>query len=169
MRKPFTSILLKALIIILIALIFGLVSNYFSPHRINLIGNWSKKVFSDSLIVPYSYGKGDPPAITLSEAMTKYQSPQVIFLDARLEGDYKAGHIKNALNLPYEELGNFWDKVALQLSPDKEIVTYCDGTECENSLFLARELKQKGFTKVFIFFGGWSEWKKAELPIEKSE
>jgi rhodanese-related sulfurtransferase len=164
--KHFPVTLLKAFIIILIALALGLVSNHFSSHGISLKGSWSKKIISDSLIVPYSYSAGDPRAITISEAMTKYQSPQVIFLDARLEADFKAGHIKNALNLPYEELQSFWDKVSLQFSPEQEIITYCDGTECENSLYLARELRQRGFTKVLVFFGGWTEWKKAELPIE---
>lgn len=166
-KGPFRKFL-QAILIVIFSLIIGIVYNSISKEGISIKGNWSNKVVSDSLIVPYSYAKDDPPAISLGQAMTYFQTHNTIFLDARLEPDYKAGHISRALNLPFEEFEQYFPKVEPLLSKDKNIITYCDGTECEASLFLARLLKTKGFENLKIFFGGWTEWNKAGLPIQKS-
>ena len=154
--------------IVLLSFVTGVIYNIYSKDGISLKGNWSKKILSDSLVVPYSYAKGDPTAITLSQAMTYFQSHNTIFVDARSEADYKTGHVLRALNLPFEDFEQYYPEVESFLSKDKNIIVYCDGTECETSLFLARLLKEKGFDKLKIFFGGWTEWNKAGLPVEKS-
>lgn len=168
LEKGSFRILLKAILIVIFSLIIGIIYNSISKEGITAKGNWSKKVVSDSLIVPYSYTKDDPPAISLGQAMTYFQTHNTIFLDARLEPDYKAGHIPRALNLPFEEFEQYYPKVEPLLSKNKNIITYCDGIECEVSLFLARILKTKGFENLKIFFGGWTEWNKAGLPVQKS-
>ena len=168
LKKDPSRIFLQALLIVFFSLNIGVVYNSISKEGITVKGNWSKKVVSDSLIVPYSYTKDDPPAISLGQAMTYFQTHSTIFLDARLEPDYKAGHIPKALNLPFEEFEQYYPKVEPLLSRDKNIITYCDGTECEASLFLARLLKTKGFGNLKIFFGGWTEWNNAGLPVQKS-
>jgi 3-mercaptopyruvate sulfurtransferase SseA len=56
-----------------------------------------------------------------------------------------------------------------KLSKDEEIITYCDGSECETSLLLARELMDLGYTDVKVFFGGWQEWEKAGLSVETNK
>ena len=168
-KRDFSSIFLKAVGIVIFASILALSYNSYSGHGIRMEGNWSNRALSDSLVVPYSYKEGDPPAITLSEAMMEFQSSNAIFLDARLEFDYKQGHIKGAVNLPYEEFDEFYPKVASKLTKDKTIIAYCDGTECELSLLLTRVLREEGYQHLKVFFGGWSEWEKAGLPIEKGE
>ena len=168
LKKGSSRIFLQAILIVIFSLIIGVVYNSISKEGITVKGNWSKKVVSDSLIVPYSYLKDDPPAISLGQAMTYFQTHNTIFLDARLEPDYEAGHIPRALNLPFEEFEQYYPKIEPLLSRDKNIITYCDGTECEASLFLVRLLKTKGFENLKIFFGGWTEWNKAGLPVQKS-
>ena len=168
-KKKFLRIFSQAVLIGVISLFIGVIYNISSPEGISLVGSWSNQVLSDSLIVPYSYDeKIDPPAIALTQAMADFQSHNTIFLDARLEVDYKIGHILNALNLPFEDFEQYYPKVESLLSKDKNIIIYCDGTECETSLFLARLLKQKGFDNLRVFFGGWTEWEKAGLPVENS-
>jgi len=168
LEKRSSRIFLQSILIIIFSLIIGILYNSISKEGITVKGSWSKKVVSDSLIVPYSYTKDDPPAINLGQAMTYFQTHNAIFLDARLEPDFKTGHIPRALNLPFEEFEQYYPKVKPLLSKDKNIITYCDGTECEASLFLARLLKTEGFNNLKIFFGGWTEWNKAGLPVEKS-
>jgi len=160
-------IFLKAIGIVILGSFVGIIYNSLSSQGITLKGSWSRKVVQDSLVVPYSYQEGDPPAISLDYAMMKFQSEQTIFVDARYPEDYESGHIKGAINFPYEEFDKYSSQVLPKLPFDKEIITYCDGTECEASLLLARELRNKGYKNIEIFFGGWSEWKKADLPIEE--
>jgi rhodanese-related sulfurtransferase len=168
MRTPMKlTHLFKTLIIIFIGSAIGLVYNVISPGGISLKGNWSPKVTSDSLVVPPGYDEAvDPPATSLDYAMMKFQAKNIIFLDARYPSDYKEGHIKGAINLPWEEFEDNAPQVLPKLPKDEEIIAYCDGTECESSLLLARELTELGYTKVKVFFGGWQEWQDAGLSVE---
>jgi len=165
----FVKLILNGVVTVVFASILALSYNSFSGRGISLKGNWSGKTLSDSLIVPYSYQEGDPQAISISEAMMEFQAPHTIFLDARSDFDYKQGHIKGALNLPFEEFDGFYPEVASKLPKDKTIIAYCDGTECELSLFLTRILREEGYQDLKIFFGGWAEWVEADLPIGKGE
>ena len=168
-RHP-PGILLKTLVIIFLGSAIGLVYNAFSPGGITLKGSWSSKITSDSVVVPYSYKEGsDSPAISLDYAQMKFQSARIIFLDARLPGDFKAGHIRGAINLPYEEFEEHATEVLPKLNENEEIIAYCDGTECESSLLLARELQELGYKNIKVFFGGWAEWEKAGLSAETGE
>jgi rhodanese-related sulfurtransferase len=161
------NIVLGVLVIILAGSALGLIYNALSPGGITLNGNWSPKTTTDSLIVPYGYVEGqDPPAISLDYAMMKFQSRNTIFLDARYPEDFKAGHIKGAINLPYEEFERYSPEVLPHLPKNQEIIAYCDGTECETSLLLARELVDLGYKNVKVFFGGWQEWWNAGLSVE---
>ena len=164
------GILLKTLVIIFLGSAMGLVYNALTPGGITLKGSWSSKITSDSVVVPYSYKEGsDPHAISLDYAMMKFQSTKVIFLDARLPGDFKAGHIRGAINLPYEEFEVHAPSVLPKLNKNEEIIAYCDGTECESSLLLARELLEDGYKNIKVFFGGWAEWQKSGLSVETGE
>lgn len=84
------------------------------------------------------------------------------FIDARDETDYKAGSIKGAINIPYHKLDQFQDKIN-SLAKDKVYVAYCSSA-CDVSIDLAYALAKQGFTKVYIFHGGWDEWKAAGFP-----
>lgn len=164
----FTQILLTSIIIIVIGSTVGLVYNNFSPKGITLKGSWSSQMTSDSIVVPYSYQKDDPPAVSLDYAQMKFQSSRIIFLDARLPADFEAGHIKGAINFPYEEFEQYAPRIVPKLTSGEEIIAYCDGGECESSLLLARELRDLGYLNVKVFFGGWEEWKKAGLSVKTS-
>jgi rhodanese-related sulfurtransferase len=165
-RTNLFNILSKTVGIVIFGSVVGIIYNSLSPQGITLKGSWSRKVTQDSLVVPYSYQKDDPQAVSLDYAMMKFQSEGTIFVDARYPEDYNSGHIKGAINFPYEQFEQYSSQVLPKLPLDKEIITYCDGSECETSLLLARELRDIGYKNVKIFFGGWSEWEKAELPVE---
>jgi rhodanese-related sulfurtransferase len=167
-RSNLFHIFSKAIGIVIFGSLVGIIYNSFSPQGITLKGNWNGRVTTDSVVVPYSYQENDPPAISLDDAMMRFQSEGTIFLDARYPEDYKSGHIKGAKNLPWEEFEEYSSQVLPKLPLDKEIITYCDGSECETSLLLARELRDMGYRNVKTFFGGWSEWQKAGLPIEST-
>ena len=52
------------------------------------------------------------------------------------------------------------------LNPSQELVIYCAGGECKDSLELARKLRPLGFAGIKLFMGGWPEWEKAGYPVE---
>ena len=108
-----------------------------------------------------------PPMISRDEAWSYFQSGNAVFVDARHDFDFKLGHIKGAINVPlkdYEIRKNALSGIA----PNRLIVAYCDGAECNSSIELSVKLMEDGYTNVKIFFGGWREWEDANLPTEKT-
>ncbi len=83
-------------------------------------------------------------------------------IDVREAGEYKIGHIPNALNIPR---GVLEYKIEGQV-PDKNtsILVYCKvggrGT------FSAEALAMLGYTKVVNLAGGWQAWEAAGYPVE---
>lgn len=88
---------------------------------------------------------------------------QYQFIDARDEADYKAGTIKGAMSLPYHKLDEFKPKLE-KMPKDKVYVIFCSSA-CDVSIDLAYAMAHMGFTKVYIFHGGWDEWKNAGYPL----
>lgn len=159
----------QTLIIIVLSVVVSLAVNTLSNHGIPLVSEWPSISGSDSISIPPSATEGDPPFISLDEAVAKFQSPDVLFIDARDPEDYEYGHIAGSISLPYDYLEEYWDKVSPGIPRNQDIVIYCSGTECESSLFLGRELAFQGYKNVHIFYGGWREWERSDLPIEKSK
>lgn len=84
------------------------------------------------------------------------------FIDARDIADYNAGHIQGALNIPYHEYEKYKNRLD-NLPKDQVYVTYCSSA-CDVSIDMAYAMAKLGFKKVYIFHGGWDEWKKAGYP-----
>jgi len=106
----------------------------------------------------------EPQAIKLSQAYSLFNKG-VLFIDARDESDYLVGHITGSINIPFEYLDNYKQKLE-QIPKEKPLVIYCAGTECDLSPLLANLLFEKGYKQVYVFFGGWVEWQEANYPIE---
>ncbi len=160
------------IIIVLVASALGLVINFVrntSGGGLALNTKWTdNRKISGVIEIPPSYQPGDS-LLSLSDAYNLYTKNKAIFLDAREPVDYDDGHIKDAINFPFEEWDSYWDSIKPTLDPQKEMVAYCGGLDCELSLFLARQLKENGYPKVYTFFGGWEKWRDAGMPIETSE
>lgn len=104
--------------------------------------------------------------IDLSNAQKFYNDGFAVFIDCRDAVSYNNGHIPNALSLPSHKLNELLPDFLGQLEPEDDIVTYCDGSECDASVVVANRLKSAGFRNVYIFFGGWNAWIEANLPVE---
>ena len=109
----------------------------------------------------------EPQAINLQQAYSLFKKG-IVFIDARDESDFLAGHITNSINIPFDDFDNHKQKLK-QISKLKPVVVYCAGTECDLSHLLANLLFEKeGYKQVYVFFGGWGEWLDAKYPIEQS-
>jgi rhodanese-related sulfurtransferase len=116
------------------------------------------------LRTPPPKSAGQPELISLEDAKKLWSNGSAFFLDAREPGQYAAGHVPGAFNLPALRFERHFDEVAPVLSLESEIVVYCDGIECDLSHRVGGRLKELGFTKVRILSNGWSVWRQAGLP-----
>jgi rhodanese-related sulfurtransferase len=81
-------------------------------------------------------------------------------IDARGAEKYAEGHIANAVNFYGGDIQSRIGDVLQMVPKDRIILIYCDGGECELSHHVADVLKQFNYGPVFIYTGGWAEWKQ---------
>jgi rhodanese-related sulfurtransferase len=106
--------------------------------------------------------------INLADALQLFHNPSVVFLDVRAKRYFDYGHIKGALNLPFEELSG---TDAARIATWKEapaVVVYCNGVACGTGFASARHLMEQGLDNVKIYVEGWPEWRLCRLPMTMS-
>lgn len=145
--------------LVIMAGLIALGINQWRTDGIALIGNWSVEArFSDTA--------GESLVIPIDQAGALFEQDAAVFLDARPQGQFMGGHIRGALNLPWQEVDRYFMEMADRLDGAGMIITYCDGESCDLSHELALFLKEMGYSNVHILFNGWTVWQQAGLPIE---
>ena len=81
-------------------------------------------------------------------------------VDARWSGQYVAGHIDKAVNLPPDATPDQLTQMLKEVAPNTEIVVYCDNPKCSYAEALAGRIWGAGHRSIAIYRGGWREWEK---------
>jgi rhodanese-related sulfurtransferase len=147
---------LRVFLLVAIGASIGLLSNGFSPKGI-------------PLITPPKKTPQPEDFLSLERAFELWSSGMAYMLDARKPEDFAAGHIAHAYNLPADNFEEHFVRLAPMLSPETELIVYCEGTECELSHRLADNLQQFGYTNVHMLYNGWAAWRDAGYPVETGE
>ena len=105
-----------------------------------------------------------PVAPEALKKMIESGDQTIIIVDVQPKAVYDLGHIKGAINFPWEQdLKSNGD-----LPKDKTLVLYCDCGHEEDSMDTAFQLKDKwGYSKIKLLEGGWSKWRQMGYPVEK--
>lgn len=82
-------------------------------------------------------------------------------IDIRSQQEYKAGHLLNAIHIPYDSLEKQLSRID-KLKSQQVIVVCGDGKLARTA---AAFLRKSGFTQVFSLDGGMEGWKKNGLPV----
>lgn len=92
-----------------------------------------------------------------------------IFVDARNDEAYEAGHIPGAVQCDHYRLERYIDNVMQHAAAADRIVVYCNGGQCEDSIFMCTNLYERGidFDRIYLFAGGWKEWEQSGQPVER--
>ena len=109
-----------------------------------------------------------------NQVVQLFQDPRreqdgVIFIDARDEEHYRAGHIPGAYHFDRFHPENYLTNVIQVCLTAQEIVFYCNGGECDDSEHAAIMLRDSiGLPKekLFVYGGGFTEWATNGLPVE---
>lgn len=96
-----------------------------------------------------------------SEAVRMINERDAVVLDVRAAGDFKKGHILNAVHMP---VGSIDDKAKeLEKYKQRPVLCYCGiGTAAPQAV---DKLKQQGFEDVHALKGGLNAWQSANLPV----
>lgn len=113
-------------------------------------------------------------SISTKEVFDLFQDPGTawgvsLFVDARSDQAYGEGHIPGAFQVDPYNPGDYIDAVLEREPGAEKIVVYCNGGDCEDSIFLCRDLIYEfniPYEKVYLYEGGWKAWKRNDLPVE---
>ncbi len=96
-----------------------------------------------------------------------FDAGAALFVDARSPEEFAEGHIRGAVNLPFDDVFRKPELAKTLADGGKPIVAYCDGGDCELSRNLAFSLIEGGHRKVLVFTGGTAGWTAAGQTLEK--
>jgi len=168
---------------------------YFGHPRVQVLdggfGAWTRAkmpVTRDAAAPPTSTWTGTPQPATIAtwrDVKERLGDAGTVILDTRTDGEYHgttvrarrggaipgAVHVEWTRNLgpdgafkPADELQEIYERSGV--TPDKEVITYCQGGYRAAHGYLA--LRLLGYPRVRNYTGSWKEWgDREELPIEK--
>jgi rhodanese-related sulfurtransferase len=189
LRRVF-SIIGEGLAVTLAGLALAVLANQLSPRGLSLTRNYFPAIASTNLDIvrnvvatvtnlpPTETLEGELRAAGMQLAVSNqviawFADPRrltghIIFVDARNEGEYLAGHVPGAwLFDPYHPEKYF--PVVLPAAQAAEvIVVYCHGGDCDDSVTAATLLKDVGIPggKISVYGGGIGEWEALAQPVE---
>jgi rhodanese-related sulfurtransferase len=101
------------------------------------------------------------PWVNTAEATHLINREDALVVDVRDPGEYGAGHILGAKNVPLSRLND----AEVAKRKDRPMIVYDEGGERSSKALAA--LKKQGFTRVVNLTGGLRAWQQAGLPVEK--
>ncbi len=112
------------------------------------------------LLWPLVRGSSGGPRVTATQATQLINREDAVVVDVRDQGEFDAGHILGARNVPLARV----DSSDLK-GKHRTIIVYCEtGDRAPKA---AAALKKLGFEKVVNLSGGLAAWKQAGLPVAK--
>lgn len=162
----------QIIVILILSTVLGVITNLVSPNRIPFFGNYRSLSAGDGPIVPPGAEAGDPPFIAVDVAEMEFSNHDTKFIDSRDPAEFECGTIPGSFNIPFEylpedNLPGYIDSVLGGLPKGHPFIIFCSGEECDLSLHLARNMQEIGYTNLSIFFGGYREWEKFGLDVER--
>jgi len=116
------------------------------------------------LLWPYVRRATGGPSVSPSQATQLMNREEALVLDVREAGEYGAGHILGAKNVPLSRIDSGGAEIAGK-KKDRPVILYCESGN--RSAKAAAALKAQGYTRVLNLAGGIGAWQQAGLPVEK--
>ncbi len=162
----------QIILILVLSSLLGFIANLISPNKIPFFGKYRSLSAGDGPIVPPAAEAGDSPFIAIDVAEMEYSNHDTRFIDSRDPEEFDCGTIPGSINIPFEYLpeygfAHYIDSALGGLPKDYLFIIFCSGEECDLSLYLARNMQDIGYTNLSIFFGGYREWEKFGLEVER--
>ena len=92
-----------------------------------------------------------------------------LFIDARDDEHYAEGHIPGAIQCDPYQIERYLQNTMDRINGVERIIVYCNGGECEDSIFMCRELVEAGVLPdtLDLYPGGWKEWTARNMPVAR--
>ncbi len=122
-----------------------------------------KLFVSIAVFTTMAIASGDLDIKPLKKVKGMYNAKSALFVDARGFKLYQKGTIMGAVHMPAKKFKKF--SKYLPADKNAKIVSFCNGFKCEESDHLAKKIMALGYTRVYVYKGGYPEWKEKNLPL----
>ena len=85
-------------------------------------------------------------------------------LDVRTRAEYGAGHVRGAINVPFNEVNRRAGE--LDVLRERPLLVYCG--HGPRAWIAGALLRRAGFRNVTYLRGHWAGWRRARLRVERS-
>jgi rhodanese-related sulfurtransferase len=189
------AVVFEALLVAALGLLLALAANALSPRGLRLSRNYFPDAGTPQPAVSSATGSvvtaatsisADAPnaavqrlrqrglqLVSSNEVVELFRDPRyeqglVVFIDARENEHYTAGHIPGAWQFHHYRAENYLPTVLPVCLTALQVVVYCSGGDCEDSEFAAVMLRDAGVPRdvLFVYAGGITEWTANGLPVE---
>ena len=167
------NILVETIHIVILAVVFGFISNQFRPDKVKISFSRPPIEFvTDNILAQQLPDVGinitepteEPIFLIMKQVISLLEKDLALLIDVRNEKEYQKEHIPGARHLSQNEL--LKNNNSLPILPnDKWLICYCEGYSCDLAESLAYELIYAGYQMVAVFPGGLEEWKNGN-PIQ---
>lgn len=101
--------------------------------------------------------------ISPPEAISLINREDAVIIDTRNKAEFKAGHISDAILIPFPEIKDSADK--LNKYEGRPLLFYCKtGTRSDEA---CKVLSKQGFDKLYALSGGIQSWEDSNMPLVK--
>lgn len=128
------------------------------------IGNhWLLTTTFGALLVAFFFNevKRSGQSISTQQLVNLVNRDKAVVLDVRDASEYSAGHITDAINIPYSALQSRIGE--LEKYKERPVVVVCKMGQHAGSM--GTMLKKAGFSNVSRLKGGLSAWQAENLPL----
>jgi rhodanese-related sulfurtransferase len=125
-----------------------------------------RNVFSVILFLSLVACKGQSPTpvkLNAGEFEKAIEAGNVQVLDVRTAGEFKTGHLKNALQADWNNQQQFTERIQY-VDKDKPVYIYC--LAGGRSTAAANWMRNNGYKNVVELEGGINAWKRENKPLE---
>jgi rhodanese-related sulfurtransferase len=150
---------LKSALLLAVAAVLATGVNLARPDRLPWVEDWSHRVESKALELGIRVANVEQAKRLVDEAAG-------YIFDARHLEVFAEGHLPMALSLPSDTFEETFGAYAGMLIPDQELLVYCSGVVCDESLLVCKSLLDYGFTNLVLFAGGFEQWEAAGHAVE---
>ncbi|TFH87598.1 rhodanese-like domain-containing protein [Billgrantia azerbaijanica] len=113
--------------------------------------------------IVYEIRNSAASGVSSSQATQLINREDAVVVDTRDAGDFKAGHIAGARNIPQSRLETRMNE--LEKVKEKPIIVVCKSGQ--SSGMSVAKLAKAGFPRVFKLKGGMMQWQADGLPVVK--
>ena len=104
--------------------------------------------------------------LNASEVQEMLTNKEAIVINSLSSIEYQLYHIPGSINVPATLMK---DNPDMPENKHEPIIFYCHGYDCPYSEYATRTAIEMGYTNVFWFKGGISEWRKLKYPLFSNE